>query len=67
MHRLSFSGEFGYEIYCRPQYLIRLSEAIEEVGADLGYRWYGNRALMSLHLEKAWGAWGGNSVPTSMQ
>jgi dimethylglycine dehydrogenase len=58
MHRLSFSGELGYEIYCRPQYLIRLSEAIEEAGADLGYRWYGNRALMSLRLEKAWGAWG---------
>lgn len=58
LNRLSFSGELGYEIYCRPQYLIRLAEAIEESGADLGYRWYGNRALMSLRLEKAWGAWG---------
>ena len=58
MHRISFSGELGYEIYCRPQYLIRLSEAIEEAGADLGYRWYGARALMSLRLEKGWGAWG---------
>ncbi|WP_171175110.1 FAD-dependent oxidoreductase [Ruegeria sp. HKCCD8929] len=58
LNRISFSGELGYEIYCRPQYLIRLSEAIEEAGADLGYRWYGNRALMSLRLEKAWGAWG---------
>ncbi len=56
--RISFSGELGYEIYCRPQYLIRLAEAIEEAGADLGYRWYGSRALMSLRLEKAWGAWG---------
>ena len=58
LNRLSFSGELGYEIYCRPQYLIRLAEAIEENGTDLGYRWYGNRALMSLRLEKAWGAWG---------
>ncbi len=58
LNRLSFSGELGYEIYCRPQYLMRLSEAIEEAGEDLGYRWYGNRALMSLRLEKAWGAWG---------
>ena len=24
----------------------------------MGYRWYGNRALMSLRLEKGWGAWG---------
>ena len=44
LNRISFSGELGYEIYCRPQYLIRLAEAIEEAGADLGYRWYGNRA-----------------------
>jgi dimethylglycine dehydrogenase len=58
LSRISFSGELGYEIYCRPQYLLRLSEAIEEAGADLGYRWYGARALMSLRLEKGWGAWG---------
>lgn len=58
LHRISFSGELGYEIYCRPQYLIKLSEAIEEAGSDLGYRWYGSRALMSMRLEKAWGAWG---------
>lgn len=58
LNRISFSGELGYEIYCRPQYLIRLSEAIEEAGADMGFRWYGNRALMSLRLEKGWGAWG---------
>ena len=58
LNRLSFSGELGFEIYCRPQYLIRLAEAIEEAGADLGYRWYGSRALMSMRLEKAWGAWG---------
>lgn len=57
LNRISFSGELGYEIYCRPQYLLRLSEAIEEAGADLGYRWYGARALMSLRLEKGWGAW----------
>ncbi|MEO1407586.1 MAG: glycine cleavage T C-terminal barrel domain-containing protein, partial [Pseudomonadota bacterium] len=57
INRISFSGELGYEIYCRPQYLLRLSEAIEEAGADLGYRWYGARALMSMRLEKGWGAW----------
>ncbi len=58
LNRLSFSGELGYEIYCRPQYLLRLAEAIEDAGADLGYTWYGNRAMMSMRLEKAWGAWG---------
>ncbi|MCP5087504.1 MAG: FAD-dependent oxidoreductase [Rhodobacteraceae bacterium] len=57
LNRISFSGELGFEIYCRPQYLLRLAEAIEEAGADLGYRWYGARALMSMRLEKAWGVW----------
>lgn len=58
LNRISFSGELGYEIYCRPQYLLKLSEAIEGAGSDLGYKWYGNRCLMSLRLEKGWGAWG---------
>ena len=57
LNRISFSGELGYEIYCQPQYLIKLSEAIEEAGANLGYRWYGARALMSMRLEKGWGVW----------
>ncbi|MCR9212334.1 MAG: FAD-dependent oxidoreductase [Proteobacteria bacterium] len=57
LNRISFSGELGFEIYCRPQYLLRLAEAIEEAGADLGYRWYGARALMSMRLEKGWGVW----------
>jgi dimethylglycine dehydrogenase len=57
LNRISFSGELGYEIYCKPQYLLRMAEAIEEAGADLGYRWYGARALMSMRLEKGWGVW----------
>ncbi len=58
LNGISFSGQLGYEIYCRPQYLILLSEAIEAAGADLGYCSYGARALMRLRLEKGWGAWG---------
>ena len=57
LNRISFSGELGYEIYCKPQYLLRLATAIEEAGAELGYRWYGARALMSMRLEKSWGVW----------
>ncbi|WP_370268171.1 FAD-dependent oxidoreductase [Nioella sp.] len=57
LNRISFSGELGFEIYCRPQYLLRLAEAVEAAGSDLGYRWYGSRALMSLRLEKGWGVW----------
>ena len=36
---------------------MRLADAIEEAGEDLGYRWYGARALLSLRLEKSWGVW----------
>ncbi|MYJ52105.1 MAG: aminomethyl transferase family protein, partial [Gammaproteobacteria bacterium] len=56
--RLSFSGELGYEIYVEPEYQLKLFEEIEAAGADLGLRWYGARALMSMRLEKGWGAWG---------
>ena len=58
LNRISFSGELGYEIYCRPQYLIKLAEAIEAAGSAHGFSWYGARALMSMRLEKGWGAWG---------
>ncbi len=55
--RISFSGELGYEIHVAPEYQLKLAEAIEGAGAELGLRWYGARALMSLRLEKGWGAW----------
>ncbi|HEX9771119.1 MAG TPA: FAD-dependent oxidoreductase [Kiloniellales bacterium] len=55
--RVSFTGELGYEIYCAPQYQLALYEAIEREGADLGLKWFGARALMSLRLEKNWGVW----------
>lgn len=57
LNRISFSGELGYEIYCAHQFQIRLFEAIEGAGADLGLKLYGARALMALRLEKTWGAW----------
>ena len=57
LSRISFSGELGFEIYCAPQFHLRLMEAIEEVGNDLGLRFYGARALMALRLEKNWGVW----------
>ncbi len=55
--RLSFSGELGFEIYVAPEYQLKLYESIIEAGDDLGLRPYGARALMSLRLEKNWGAW----------
>ena len=57
LNRISFSGELGYEIYVAPQFQLKLFEEIEANGKDLGLKLYGNRALMSLRLEKNWGAW----------
>jgi len=55
--RISFTGELGYEIYVAPQYQLKLFEEIQEVGKDLDVKWFGGRALMSMRLEKSWGAW----------
>ena len=55
--RISFSGEQGYEIYCKAPYQLQLFETIEQAGKDLGLKWYGARALLSLRLEKNWGVW----------
>ena len=55
--RVSYSGELGYEFYCAPQYQVKLFEQIEAAGADLDLKLYGARTLMSLRLEKNWGAW----------
>ena len=57
LNRISFSGELGYEIYTAPQFQLKLFEEIESYGKDLNLKFYGARALMSLRLEKNWGAW----------
>jgi len=57
LNRISFSGELGYEIYVYPQFQLKLFEEIETHGKDLSFKLYGARALMSLRLEKNWGAW----------
>ena len=58
LNRLSFTGELGYEVYCKPAYLLHLYEQIMENGAPLALKWYGARAQSSMRLEKGWGIWG---------
>ena len=58
LSRISFTGELGFEIYTAPHFQIKLFEEIENQGKDFGLQLYGSRALMSLRLEKNWGAWG---------
>ena len=58
LNRLSFTGELGFEIYVAPHFHLKLFEEIMNQGKDLDIQVYGARALMSLRLEKNWGAWG---------
>ena len=54
--RASYTGDLGYEIWVTPDYQITLYEQLVAAGNDLGLRHFGSRALMSLRLEKGYGA-----------
>jgi dimethylglycine dehydrogenase len=55
--RLTFTGDLGYEIWCRSDYLATLHDLLTQAGRDLELKPFGGRALMSLRLEKNWGTW----------
>lgn len=55
--RVSFTGDLGYEIWVRSDYLLAAHDMIVDAGRELGLAHFGGRALMSLRLEKSWGTW----------
>ena len=55
--RVSFTGDLGYEIWCRADDQRALYAALREAGAAHGLRLVGGRALDSLRLEKGFGTW----------
>jgi dimethylglycine dehydrogenase len=57
VNRISFTGELGYEIYVAPHFQLKLYEEMEAVGKEFKLKPFGGRALMSMRLEKNWGAW----------
>lgn len=57
VQRLSFTGDLGYEIYVPAREQVALFKTLTAAGADLGLRPFGMRAMMSLRLEKSFGAW----------
>ena len=57
INRISFTGELGYEIYVAPHYQLKLYEELMEAGKEFDIKPFGGRALMSMRLEKNWGAW----------
>ena len=57
VNRISFTGELGYEIYVAPHFQLKLYEEMEAAGKEFNLKPFGARALMSMRLEKNWGAW----------
>ncbi len=57
VQRVSYTGDLGYEIYVPANQQVALYHVIHEAGKDLGLRPFGMRAMMSLRLEKSFGAW----------
>ena len=55
--RISYTGDLGYEIYVDSDHQIALWQALSEAGAAHGMKPFGMRAMMSLRLEKSFGAW----------
>ena len=57
VYRISYTGDLGYEIYVDAEHQIALWQALAAAGAEYGMRPFGMRAMMSLRLEKSFGAW----------
>ncbi len=62
--RVSFTGDLGYEIWCRADDQRALYGALRDAGAPLGLKLVGARALDSLRLEKGFGTWAREFRPT---
>ncbi|MFP4275553.1 MAG: glycine cleavage T C-terminal barrel domain-containing protein, partial [Paracoccaceae bacterium] len=61
--RVSFTGDLGWELHCAEPDQPRLYKALLEAGREQGAGPVGSRALMSLRLEKGYGAWGREYSP----
>ncbi|NQY08956.1 MAG: FAD-dependent oxidoreductase [Flavobacteriales bacterium] len=52
--RLGFTGELGYELYCKYEDQETIYDAIMEAGKEFGIVNFGLRAMMSMRLEKGY-------------
>ena len=55
--RISFTGDLGYEIWCKPEYLNHIYDQLMEAGKPYNISLFGSRALNALRLEKNYGSW----------
>ena len=57
VQRVSFTGDLGFEIYCAAMDQRQLWHTLWTAGAPLGITPFGMRAMMSLRLDRFFGAW----------
>jgi dimethylglycine dehydrogenase len=57
VQRVSYTGDLGYEIYCDAREVRYLHGVLSAAGAEYGLRPFGMRAMMSLRLDRFFGAW----------
>ncbi|WP_135507443.1 GcvT family protein [Roseovarius aestuariivivens] len=57
VQRLSYTGDLGFEIYCDPMAQRALWDVLWRNGAAFGLKPFGMRAMMSLRLDRFFGAW----------
>ncbi|MGC5009211.1 GcvT family protein [Streptosporangium sp. DT93] len=61
--RVTFVGEFGWELYCPTEYGLTLWDTLMEAGAPHGMRPAGYRAIDAMRLEKGYRVWGLDITP----
>jgi dimethylglycine dehydrogenase len=54
--RISYAGELGWELHVRMEHMLRVYDALWEVGAPQGLENFGSFALRAMGLEKAYKA-----------
>ncbi|UYP69086.1 FAD-dependent oxidoreductase [Thalassobacter stenotrophicus] len=57
VQRVSYTGDLGYEIYCDAHEARHLYQVLSVAGEEYGMRPFGMRAMMSLRLDRFFGAW----------
>ena len=57
VQRLSFTGDLGFEIFVDASAQRSLYRSLDDAGREFGMRHFGMRAMLSLRLDKFFGAW----------
>ncbi len=61
--RVTYVGEFGWELYCPMEFGLRLWDTIWEAGREHGLAAGGYKAIDSCRLEKGYRVWGADITP----